>query len=251
VLPWDGPETAAILTGEDVPGPLALALGAADAVLAFTRGEAVLAAFRGRTRRLIPRDPAPPAHGPHASVWLAQALAPLGVEALGDPPLLDFTGSEHREAERLVQGLPPAFLAVHPGSGSPAKNWPSERFLEVARNLSGGRAWLLVRGPAEGASPLSRGAVDARQWPLRVLGAVLARAGLFLGNDSGVAHLAAAAGAPTLVLYGPTDPALWAPVGPAVVTLRAPGGAVADLHLDEVRNAALALRSAGSGPRSG
>jgi ADP-heptose:LPS heptosyltransferase len=251
VLPWDGPETAALLAGEDVGGPLARALASVDAVLAFTRAEAVLSAFRARARRLIPHDPSPPADGPHASVWLAQALAPLGVRALADPPLLAFTPSERREAERLVQGLPPAFLAVHPGSGSPAKNWPAERFLEVAGTLSGGQAWLLVRGPAEGAFPHPRGAKEARQWPLRVLGAALARAGLFLGNDSGVAHLAAAAGTPTLVLYGLTDPALWAPVGPAVATLRAPSRAVAQLGLDEVRCAALALRSGGSGPPTG
>ena len=65
----------------------------------------------------------------------------------------------------------------------------------------------------------------ARELPLRVLGAVLARAGLYVGNDSGVSHLAAACGAPTLALFGPTDPALWAPVGPRVRPSRGrPGG---------------------------
>ncbi len=88
---------------------------------------------------------------------------------------------------------------------------------------------------------------------MRTLGAALSRAGLFLGNDSGASHLAAASGAPTLALFGPTDPALWAPVGPSVATLRAPRGVLADLTVDEVERAALGLRatSAASGPPSG
>src|SRR5439155_1522536 len=80
--------------------------------------------------------------------------------------------------------------------------------------------WLLVEGPADvtPVAPLARrpGAVVARGLGLRTLGAVLARAGLFIGHDSGVSHLAAAWHAPTLALFGPTDPALWAPVGPRV-----------------------------------
>ena len=65
---------------------------------------------------------------------------------------------------------------------------------------------------------------------MRTLGAALSRAGLFLGNDSGASHLAAASGAPTLALFGPTDPALWAPVGPSVATLRAPRGVLRRPH---------------------
>jgi hypothetical protein len=94
------------------------------------------------------------------------------------------------------------------------------------------------------------GSILAREWPLRVLAAVLARAGLFLGNDAGITHLAAAAGAPTLALYGPTDPALWAPVGPRVLTLRAPGGSLAKLDLDDVVSAGVRFRSAASGAPS-
>ena len=146
--------------------------------------------------------------------WLAQALEPLALRAGADaPPPLVFSEEERRDARARTRELDDGFLAVHPGSGSPAKNWPAERFAEAARRLSGGRPWLLVLGPAEERPAAWPGAVVAREWPLRVLGAALSRAGLFLGNDSGVAHLAAASGAPTLTLFGPTDPALWAPVG--------------------------------------
>ena len=251
VLAWDGLETAALLSGEGTNGPLAAALRSADVVLAFTRSETVLSSLRSRARRLIAWDPAPPADGPHSSAWLARALSPLGIDASSEPPPLAFTGAERRESETLVRGLPRAFLAVHPGSGSPAKNWPAERFAEAARRLAGGQPWLFVRGPAEEDWPVPRGAVDACNWPLRALAAVLSRASLFIGNDSGAAHLAAASGAPTLALFGPTDPALWAPVGRNVATLRAASRAIASVEPDEVVAAAVAIRSGASGPPSG
>jgi len=244
ILPWDGPETAAMLAGERTGGPLGAALDAADVVVAFTRSEPVIAALRVRAKRLLAHDPAPPLGGPHASLWLARALSPLALHAGADPaPALVFGEDERREALARTCDLPDGFLAVHPGSGSPAKNWPAERFAEVARRLCDGRSWLLVLGPAEAETAEWPGAVVAREWPLRLLGATLSRAGLFLGNDSGVAHLAAASGAPTLTLFGPTDPALWAPVGAAVATLRAPDGDLSRLQVDQVLETASVLRT--------
>ena len=212
-------------------GPL---VGSADAVVAFTRSAPVLEALGRRARRLVARDPAPPAGGPHASLWLAEALASLGLDAWPDPPALLFTKAQRQDAENLTAGLPAGFLAVHPGSGSRAKNWPLERFVETARRLSPGRPWLLALGPAEEDVSPPPDARLARSLPLRTLGALLARAGLFLGNDSGISHLAAACGTRTLALFGPTDPALWAPVGRAVLTLRPPSHDLADLEVDEV-----------------
>jgi ADP-heptose:LPS heptosyltransferase len=239
---------AALLAGERTRGPVAAALGAAEAVVAFTRSAAALDALGRRTRRLVARDPAPPAGGPHESFWLAGALEELGIDPRAEPAPLVFTETERAEAEALGKALPPRFLAVHPGSGSPAKNWPPDRFAEAARRLSPGRSWLLVLGPAEGEAEPPPGAVVARSWGLRTLGATLARAGLFLGNDSGVAHLAAACGARTLALFGPTDPAQWAPVGPLVATLRAPSARVGDLSVDEVVEAARAFARGRPGP---
>jgi hypothetical protein len=111
--------------------------------------------------------------------------------------------------------------AIHPGSGSARKNWPLERFAELAERLveRGGRvAWVI--GPADsGISPPSRGAT----WdclPLPVLAARLAHCRLFVGNDSGVAHLAAAVGCHTVALFGESDPHVWAPRGPRVTIIR-------------------------------
>jgi ADP-heptose:LPS heptosyltransferase len=234
---------AALLAGERTGGPVETAVASADVVIAYTRSAPVLDALGQRARRLVARDPGPLPGGPHASAWLAGALSELGIDATDDPRPLLFTEAETIDAEAATSGLPPAFVAVHPGSGSRAKNWPLDRFVECARRLSHGQPWLLVLGPAENHVVPTADANVARAMPLRRLGAVLARAGLLLANDSGVAHLAAACGTRTLALFGPTDPAQWAPVGRAVRTLRAASGRLEDLRVDEVVDAAGSLRA--------
>ena len=257
VLASDGPELAAALAGRFEDGPIARAIDAADAVVAYTRSAPLLERLRERARRLVVHDPAPPDSGPHAAVWLTRAVSAFVGEAVlaealasGAPPLR-FSAPEREEAERLVRELPREFVAVHPGSGSPSKNWPLERFVECAERLAGGAPWLFIAGPAEADLAPLEGGVLAREWPLRALGAALSRSGIFVGNDAGVSHLAAAAGAPTLALFGPTNPALWAPGGRRVTTLRARGGSLAALEVDEVIAAARRLRSAASGLPSG
>jgi hypothetical protein len=257
VLASDGPELAAALAGAWAKGPLAGALGEADAVVGYTRSQPALEALARIARRLIVRDPSPPVTGPHAARWLAEAVAPLAGASFaersdpGGDEVLAFTEEEQREAQARLRGLAHGFLALHTGSGSPSKCWPLERFREAARSLAGEGPWLFVAGPAEEGVPAPAGALVARDWPPRVLAAALARASLFLGNDSGVSHLAAAAGAPTLALFGPTDPALWSPLGPRVVALRAADATLASLEVAAVVAAGEKLRSAGSGLPSG
>lgn len=118
-------------------------------------------------------------------------------------------------------------IALHPGAGSAAKRWHPERFLSLARHLaSEGRTVLLIEGPAEPSLAreigrmLSGRAVIAESLPLDLLAAVIARCHAFVGNDSGVAHLAAALGVPSLVLFGPTEPKHWAPPGAHVMVYR-------------------------------
>jgi ADP-heptose:LPS heptosyltransferase len=148
-----------------------------------------------------------------------------------------------------VLALPAGFLAIHPGSGSQAKNWPLSRFAALVETVSQGAAWLLVEGPAEAGklTALRRlpGARVASGIPPRVLGAVLSAAGAYVGNDSGVTHLAACWGAPTVALFGPTDPQSWAPIGPRVRVLAAPGGDLSALALDEVSDAVHRLQHGG------
>jgi ADP-heptose:LPS heptosyltransferase len=248
LLPLDGPEVSAALADGFADGPVGRALAGAAAVIAYTRGEALRARLAERARKLVVHDPAPPPGGPHAARWLAQPTAAFAegaeLEAClsGHAPPLPFTEEERREALRLTRDLPRGFLAVHPGSGSPRKNWAFARFLEAAAALSNGRPWLLAAGPAESGLQVPPGVVLAREWPVRILGAALASAGLYLGNDAGVSHLAAAAGAPTLALFGPTDPALWSPVGASVSCLRGPDGDLEALETADVVAAARRVR---------
>jgi ADP-heptose:LPS heptosyltransferase len=257
-LALDGPEMAELFGGRETGGPIEAGLRAADLVLAWTRSSPLAEALRARAGRVLLHDPEPPAGAGHASRWLAAPLAELGVAPIFPPPPLRFTEAETRAAHALSHALPPGFVAVHPGSGSRAKNWPSSRFFALAETLAVGQPWLLVAGPAEAElGPPPPKAVVARELPLRPLAALLRCAGVYVGNDSGVSHLAAAAGAPTLTVFGPTEPATWAPVGPVVRTLRAPRGELDALGLESVLAAARELRAASaptspaSGPPSG
>jgi len=123
--------------------------------------------------------------------------------------------ADHAAAHALLGAEPPPFLAIHPGSGSPTKNWPLDHWTALLTQLrAAGRPILLVGGEADGPAldrlrPLATWTAFHR--PLPELAALLSRADRFLGHDSGVTHLAAAAGAPVTALFGPTDPVVWAP----------------------------------------
>lgn len=245
--PLDGPAVATWLAGGSPAPPLAALLERSAQALAVTRDSVLLGALGRRVREVVACDPLPPPGSGPAWAGYARALAALGVPAI-PPPTEAPTAEEAAAAEPLLERLGPAFLAAHPGSGSPRKNWPAERFARLVATRADGRPWLLVLGPAdEGASAASLarlpGAVVARQLPLRVLGAALARAGLYVGNDSGVSHLAAAYGTPSVVLFGPTDPEVWAPWGPKLAAVRAPEGRLAALTVETVLEAADRLLS--------
>jgi hypothetical protein len=116
-------------------------------------------------------------------------------------------------------------LAIAPGSGAGEKNWPAAYFDDVARwweRQAGGRV-LVILGPAEAerAEPMHLGAdaLVVREERLGTVAALLSRCDIYLGNDSGLSHLAAALGVPTVTLFGPTDPTEWAPQGRHVIVL--------------------------------
>ncbi len=126
------------------------------------------------------------------------------------------------------------FAAIHPYSGSPKKNWPLEKYKELARLVEQKLPvkWIVERGSrsVEGVDP------EPPFDDLYDLACYLARARLYIGNDSGITHLAAAAGTPVVALFGPTDPAVWAPRGPnvRVVATALPGEPMTLVALEEV-----------------
>ena len=114
-------------------------------------------------------------------------------------------------------------VLVHPGSGSPRKNWPAERFAAVVAGLlARGVATRLVVGEADTSAARAVERQVGRPLPriehpdLEDLAARLAGCRAYLGNDSGVSHLAGLAGARSVVLFGPTPAAVWRPLGPRV-----------------------------------
>ncbi len=122
------------------------------------------------------------------------------------------------------------FVAIHPFSGGARKNWPLERFQDVAAGLGMPVRWCA--GPEEVLPEAIR--FD----DLYELALWLARARLYIGNDSGITHLAAAVGTATVAVFGPTDAAVWGPRGERVcVTSSANGWPGAE----EVLAAAVAL----------
>lgn len=213
-------------------------------------------------RRLIaaapPRLGEPPeAALRHAAICLLAPLAAAGLAgdaepvlaALSEDPLLSVSEAERAAAlARLGPAAPPpgGLLALHPGSGGRAKRWPAERFAGLARWAEGrcGLRPLFLFGPADEEARAALAPLLAARpgWlalhgaPLREVLAVLSVARAFVGNDSGIAHLAARA-CPTLALFGPSEPAVWRPLGPAVTVVQAPGGRMEALALDPVVHA--------------
>lgn len=139
-------------------------------------------------------------------------------------------------------GMAPGSVALHPGSGSPAKNWPLDRFAALADGLSrAGRRVVWVLGPAEGAlGPDPR----ARLWQgldLCTLAARLAGCDCYVGNDSGVTHLAAAVGCPTVALFGASDAAVWAPRGHEVAVVASETGDMKSITVVKVLEALISI----------
>lgn len=158
--------------------------------------------------------------------------------------LLGMTGRQ--EGRRLI-------AAIHPGSGGKKKSWPIEHYFALADRLrDDGVDPLFLSGPAEDAASISaidnfvsgrNGVMHIRIPELAAVSALLSLCALFIGNDSGISHLAAAVGCPVIALFGPTDPVLWKPLGTSVTVMvgRARSDAVPSARVSEVFAAAVRL----------
>ena len=159
----------------------------------------------------------------HAAEQLAKPLQSLALY-LENAAAEVFPAEEDHAFAREFLGLTQRpIVALHPGSGSPNKNWPLENWLKLGARLhAAGLDLVLVGGEADRAAletllghwtfPVTL----ARDLPLPKLAALLCQCALFVGHDSGISHLAAATGSKCLLLFGPTDPKVWAPVNQGV-----------------------------------
>ncbi len=181
----------------------------------------------------------------HAARQLARPLQSLALYLEDHAATVHPSATDHAFADDFLRGSDVPLIALHPGSGSARKNWPLENWRALGDWLLARQPQprlLLIGGEADHAqidaltsawrdAPL----LVARDLPLPHLAALLARCRLFLGHDSGISHLAAAAGARCLLLFGPTDPAIWAPANSHVSILPASDGDLASLPLAAVQ----------------
>ena len=128
------------------------------------------------------------------------------------------------------------FAVIHPIAATPEKTWPAAGFLAIAEQLRQGNIDPVFIGAAQDdLSPFApyrtiQGA------PLEHIKSLLAAASLFIGNDSGPAHMAAAFGLPIIVIFGESDPEIWGPWHTASQIVRSPHG-IADVTASQVSDA--------------
>jgi ADP-heptose:LPS heptosyltransferase len=188
---------------------------------------------------------------------LTHLAALLGVEPPPLPVIWTAPEDSARAAALLPEGRP--WLVLGPTANWHRKVWPAERFAELALRLTApdgalpGAGIAILGGPGDQERSMATPVLTALPQALDLVGkldlpevaAVLARAAMFIGNDSGLMHLAAAAGAPTLGLFGPTPSDEYGPAGPkarAVLADGPPGqGAMEDLPVARVLESAEAL----------
>ena len=192
-------------------------------------------------------------HGPakienseHAAEQLTRPIREIGT------PISDFAAKlypssedRHVAAKFLGDDAGP-IIAFHPGSGSEKKNWPLENWIDLGNHLLSqkdfGGSIMIVCGEADDQVArlesiwANRRVRFANGLPLPHVAALLKNA-IFVGHDSGISHLAAAAGANCILLFGPTDPEVWGPRNENVRVIRAPEGDLRQLDLDPVRDA--------------
>src|SRR3984957_3386809 len=164
----------------------------------------------------------------HTAEHLASAMFDLGVPQQEIP------------RAKLFADLPPArppYAVIHPFAARPDKTWPADRFIEVARSLH--LDPIFLAGPTDDLTPFKN--FQTSREPLQVTMSLISGASLFIGNDSGPAHIAAAFGIPVVALFGPSDPITWSPWRTESQILTAP--AITSISTDQVLAAIESLPS--------
>ncbi|MEK6622796.1 MAG: glycosyltransferase family 9 protein [Planctomycetota bacterium] len=183
-------------------------------------------------KHIIHREPLPAcSESIHIIDYLLKSLDSLGITYPNIMPKVFLNNEDLCFGEKFIKDAAvdssKPLIAIHPGSGSRQKCWPVERFAALMSRLSRNMdaQFLVTSGPADDKiieelrKKPGNTFITANQLPLPHLAAIIAKCRLFIGNDSGVTHLAAATGTPTIALFGPTDPRIWGPRGEKVTIL--------------------------------
>lgn len=180
----------------------------------------------------------------HKSLQLARVL---GLDHI-PLPVVWYSAEDSAIASRLRPTDRPVIVLAPTANWAP-KVWPPERFVTVFRRLAAthmqGAVPAVIAGPGETEAAMARPVLQALSNAIDLVGrlslpeiaAFLARSNLFIGNDSGLMHLAAASGAPTLGLFGPTNAAEYSPAGRRASALAGPDASMENISVDAVMNA--------------
>lgn len=190
----------------------------------------------------------PRVEGGHAADHFMKPLESLAIYPEGTPcPRLDLREATRTGGRLLLERYGARVVVLHPGSGGKAKRWPLARFVALAAAIrrSGRAEAVFSIGEADddvAAALRAAGEGDRllEGLPLIELAGVLKAACGYVGNDSGITHLAAAVGAPVVALFGTTDPSVWGPRGGNVRIIRGAVDGVYDIagtSVDEVFSA--------------
>ena len=157
------------------------------------------------------------------------AIRVLGIEPKDDRPVLRLTAEEQKEADVLLKDMglsnagesgPRPLVLLHPGARYWFKSWPVERFAELADRLSSEQGSRVLVGGGPGDQKTAESIREQAQSEVTVLAGrvnvrqfagVLTRCAMFIGNDNGAMHIAAAVGTPVVGLFGPSHPVEWGP----------------------------------------
>jgi len=244
-----GPLSRFFNKGAQLPSELTMYFASFDLIISYLYDpdEIFENNLRGASVRNFLRGPAKIENDSHAARQLAQPLMEIGIKVDDFAARLYPSAQDRHVASQFLENLPWPIVAFHPGSGSETKNWPLQDWAETGSHLLGsdqfGGSILVVSGEADEAQTryletvwTNKRVRFANNLPLPHLTAILEKT-IFIGHDSGISHLAAGAGARCILLFGPTDPAIWAPVGENVRVLRSASKSMEDVDLTSVEAA--------------
>ena len=244
-----GPLSSFFARDSELPSELAIYFAGFDLILSYLYDPDGI--FEDNLRRCgarqIVRGPAKIDNSAHAAQQLAKPIEELGLRVMELAARFYPSAQDRQFAREFLKDRAKPVVTLHPGSGSDKKNWPLRNWIALGNYLLDSARFagslLIVSGEADGDQIAAleiewkdRHVLFAKDMPLPHLAAVL-EGTVFAGNDSGISHLAAAAGADCILLFGPTNPEVWAPKNENVGVLKAPGNDLARLDIDLVRDA--------------
>ncbi|MDR2390700.1 MAG: glycosyltransferase family 9 protein [Planctomycetota bacterium] len=233
--------------GGSPPPDLRIAFADCDWILAYV-GADPGEVFRSRLAELAPvagalfspahPEPAPGEAGEPIGIWLLRPVLACCRQFFPCPPAISLDPAVLAAARFRIAARPSLAPAVpyavfHPGSGGAKKNWPLENYAALGKRLAGDgpicRRLVVTSGEEDGdlgerLAAAVPGAGHVHNPTLENLAGLLAHAGIYIGNDSGVSHLAAAVEdrtgktPDTLVIFGPSDARIWAPPGAKILS---------------------------------